>query len=48
MTHARENRPDFAHPVEQELARLVDALSIRWRYEPPLDRLAAILERTTP
>jgi hypothetical protein len=48
MRHARENRSDFAHPVEQELARLFDALSIRWRYEPPLDRLAAILERTTP
>ena len=48
MTHARENRSDFAHPVEPELARLFDALSIRWRYEPPLARLAAILERTTP
>lgn len=34
MTHARDNRPAFAHPVEQELARLFDALSIRWRYEP--------------
>jgi hypothetical protein len=29
MTHARGDRPDFAHPVEQELARLFDALSIR-------------------
>ena len=34
MTHAGDERPEFAHPVEQELARLFDALSIRWRYEP--------------
>ena len=24
----------FAHPVEQELARVFDALHVRWRYEP--------------
>jgi hypothetical protein len=26
--------PLFAHPVERELARVFDALEIRWRYEP--------------
>jgi hypothetical protein len=24
----------FAHPVERELARILEALAIRWRYEP--------------
>jgi hypothetical protein len=26
--------PPFAHPVERELARILDALRIRWVYEP--------------
>ncbi len=26
--------PDFAHPVERELARIFDALGIPWEYEP--------------
>jgi hypothetical protein len=26
--------PDFAHPVERELALVFDALRVRWRYEP--------------
>jgi hypoxanthine phosphoribosyltransferase len=26
--------PDFAHPVERELARLLDAHGIAWEYEP--------------
>ena len=26
--------PRFAHPLERELARVFDALRIRWRYEP--------------
>jgi hypothetical protein len=25
---------DFAHPVERELARIFDRLSIPWQYEP--------------
>jgi hypothetical protein len=29
-----ERLPDFAHPVERELARVFDGLQIRWRYEP--------------
>jgi hypoxanthine phosphoribosyltransferase len=27
-------KPDFAHPVERELARIFDELSIPWEYEP--------------
>lgn len=30
----------FAHPVEQELASLLDANGIRWQYEPHCFRLA--------
>jgi hypothetical protein len=26
--------PRFAHPVERELARVLDGLEIRWSYEP--------------
>jgi hypothetical protein len=26
--------PQFAHPIEREVARLLDGLQIRWWYEP--------------
>ena len=26
--------PAFAHPIERELARLLDRCTLRWRYEP--------------
>jgi hypoxanthine phosphoribosyltransferase len=29
-----EQQPDFAHPVEAELARVFDELGIAWEYEP--------------
>jgi len=33
--HGAEPRePDFAHPVERELARLLDEHGIAWEYEP--------------
>jgi hypothetical protein len=28
---SRENEVTFAHPVERELARVFDALRVRWR-----------------
>lgn len=31
---AQDGRPDFAHPVERELANVFDSLHIRWHYEP--------------
>ena len=35
LQHVREgDLPRFAHPLERELARVFDALHIRWRYEP--------------
>ena len=33
MTH-KTAAPNFAHPVERELARVFDSLNVRWRYEP--------------
>lgn len=45
--------PDFAHPVERELARIFDEIGIRWEYEPTtfvLERSAdgTVLEAFTP
>ena len=45
--------PAFAHPVEQELARIFDELEIRWEYEPTtfvLERNAdgSVAEAFTP
>jgi hypoxanthine phosphoribosyltransferase len=45
--------PAFAHPVERELARILDELGIPWQYEPTtfvLERAAdgTIVEAFTP
>jgi hypoxanthine phosphoribosyltransferase len=45
--------PDFAHPVERELARIFDEVGIPWEYEPTtfvLERseTGAVLEAFTP
>jgi hypoxanthine phosphoribosyltransferase len=29
-----ENQPQFAHPVEEEFAKILDFYHIRWDYEP--------------
>jgi hypothetical protein len=39
---ARDPEPNFAHPVERELARVFDELGIPWEYEPT----TFVLERT--
>ena len=45
--------PDFAHPVERELARIFDELGLRWEYEPTTFVLArgddgSVAEAFTP
>jgi hypoxanthine phosphoribosyltransferase len=45
--------PDFAHPVERELARVFDEVGIAWEYEPTtfvLERAedGRVLEAFTP
>jgi hypothetical protein len=32
--HAAGDAPGFAHPMEVELAHLLDHCGVRWRYEP--------------
>lgn len=48
-----DGEPAFAHPVERELARLFDALHIRWLYEPHTfvlrrNRQGRVIEAFTP
>lgn len=33
-TPTSDGSPAFAHPIERELARLLDRCAVRWRYEP--------------
>ena len=45
--------PDFAHPVERELARVFDELGLAWEYEPTTfvlerDGDGRVLEAFTP
>ena len=34
MTEQNHTDPDFAHPVEEEFARILDFYGLRWEYEP--------------
>jgi hypothetical protein len=48
-----EDEVTFAHPVERELARVFDALRVRWRYEPHTfvlrrDRRGHVTQAFTP
>lgn len=53
MTRPSGSHPRFAHPVERELAGLLDEHGVRWQYEPhffPLERRAngRVAEGVTP
>ncbi len=34
MNPSESNRPKFAHPAEEEFARILDFYGIEWEYEP--------------
>lgn len=53
MGEADLAKPVFAHPSEEEFARLLDFYGVRWRYEPvcfPLswDESGRVVESFTP
>ena len=53
MNSAQRPRPAFAHPTEEQFARILDFYGIEWEYEPrtfPLkwDEQGHVLEAFTP
>lgn len=53
MNSAQRPRPAFAHPTEEQFARILDFYGIEWEYEPktfPLkwDEQGNVLEAFTP
>ncbi|MCA9874457.1 MAG: hypothetical protein H6659_14850 [Ardenticatenaceae bacterium] len=34
MSETQSPQPEFAHPMEEEFARILDYYGIRWQYEP--------------
>lgn len=53
MTDPEQARPEFAHPIEEAFARILDYYGIKWEYEPktfPLewDEQGNVIEAFTP
>jgi hypothetical protein len=40
LAQSQSDSPEFAHPIEQEFARILDYYGIKWEYEPQTFALA--------